>query len=343
MNGSSVNGTCLVIPCQNAGLCSASSGACICPFGLYGTFCEGVWIVGYESAFQAWRWTFIALFILLAVLCILLVLEFWYRKVVVRKVSQEQGGIIFAFFASVFALLYLGIDPFRLQAALRGEITIGLRIGVGIIGNLTLACIANGWSLIMIVWWRIRSPFMGERGRRGVNLLWILSFGTLLMAVVFGVLLPWLGNTADIIFYVYLGVVAVIVGVVIFVSAILTYKQLGRFPERHKGKPSICVDGSNLTSLTLGRMTRLSMHMVACGTVILLAILILIIIAAAPLNSSFLGFYIGRCWISYSIQFLSTFTIPLLLRYRGWKKSGETQTSDPNTSDPKPELQVAEL
>ncbi len=63
--------------------------------------------------------------------------------------------------------------------------------------------------------------------------------------------------------------------------------------------------------------------MAVCGTTIILAIVILVVVAAAPLNGSFLGFYIGRCWVAFGVQFLSNGMILVLLRYRDWKKESD--------------------
>jgi hypothetical protein len=311
---------------MHGSLCLAS-GSCQCAYGLYGQFCQNLWTTGNEEAFAAFRWTFFALFAVLLILCVLATIEFWARKVVkFPYISQEQGGLLFAALAAVCALLYLGIDPYRLEAARANVLTTGYRIGIGILANVTLSSICNGWVMIMLIWFRIRSPFLRVSSRQKIwlRVLWSLVIATFAVAILFGALLPLIGTTvsrgllfrtrfflfffscfkADIVFYIYLGAVAVVIGVVTLVSATLTYRQLSVFSNRHKD-----------------RLVRLSLHMVAYGVAIIMAIIILVVVAVAPLNSSFLGFYLGRCWVAFSVQFMCNSLIPLLLKFRKWKST----------------------
>jgi uncharacterized membrane protein YidH (DUF202 family) len=77
-----------------------------------------------------------------------------------------------------------------------------------------------------------------------------------------------------------------VIGVVILVSASLTYQQLKRFPMRHAD-----------------RLKRLTVHMILCSSAIICAIVALIVVSVVPLNSSFTGFYVGRCWFDDNIVF----------------------------------------
>lgn len=188
------NSSCPITPCKHLAICL--SGSCSCPYGTYGRFCESVYVTSENVAsFEAWRWTYFGLFTLLMLLFLAAVVEFWVRKVQrFPRVSQEQGGLFFGALACVFALLYLGIDPYRIYASQTDTVTVALRIGVGLVANLTLSSTANGWNMLMLIWLRIRSPFMTKGYQVGLVVLSSLVVCTFLVGIVCAVLLPWIGT-----------------------------------------------------------------------------------------------------------------------------------------------------
>ncbi len=289
--------------------CNADSGSCACPYGLAGQYCQLILTDGHEEAFAAWRFTFVALYVLVVILLFCVLIEFWVRKVVVfPRFNREQTGLACAFLAALLELLYVSLDPFRLAAASANAVTAGLRVGSAIIANLSLAFTALGWAVVLLMWLEVRAVTHRAKSRQiAIRIFLCVVIITLAMAFLCaGLLVSPIYGTADIIFYVFLGVLAAAIGVAVMTSAWLTFFQLSRFKKNHEK-----------------RLVRLTIHMIIAGTCFFLAIVALLVVAALNgVNSTFAAFYGFRCWFAFVIQLFCILMIGVLLRYRKWKDEG---------------------
>ncbi len=106
MNGT--NTSCVVVGCMYLTPCNQVTGSCTCAFGLTGRYCNVSWPATNQVAFDAWRFTFVALNAVLALVFVAAIAEFWVRKVrLFPRMNREQMGLSAAFVATVLLLTYL--------------------------------------------------------------------------------------------------------------------------------------------------------------------------------------------------------------------------------------------
>ena len=288
-----------------------------------------------QIAFDAFRFTFVALYALLVLVFAGAVVEFWGRKVrSFPRLNREQVGLSMGFVASVLELVFWSWNPFRFVSIAEGALSPAVRVGTNMVSNLALSCTGIGWVMVLVMWVHVRSPLMGQRGRwEGIMLriFVLLVCTTLAMGAVCAGLTLVIYSTADSIFFVYLGTlgetyvcrlfgfrlltrsrVAFLIGVVILTSASLTYRQLTKFRARHEAQ-----------------LTRLAVHMIVTGTVILLVIVVLLVLTLLPSANASFGAFLGfRCWFTASVHYAAVAVIWFVLRFRRWKESGNHYRKD---------------
>jgi hypothetical protein len=206
----STNTSCVLVGCRNFSPCNAATGACTCTFGLTGQYCSVLWSSTNQAAFDAWRFTFVALNAVLVLVFAAAVVEFWVRRV--RSfpwMNREQVGLSAAFVAVALSMTYHAWDPFRAVSISSGTLTAAQRVGSPLVANVSLSFTAIAWVVVLVMWVHVRAPLMGKRAPWEVILLRVfvgLVLVTFVMACVCSGLVLVIYSTAEAIYYAYLGV-----------------------------------------------------------------------------------------------------------------------------------------
>ena len=284
-------------------------GSCECSQGFYNVTCNALWIDVNPTGWYVTLYLLLALgcvLVALAVVCI--VLHLWFR----RMFSREVLALLFVAFGGSCIIVTLAVDPYGFKAALSGVPTsLASSIVLDVVNLLGYASIACSYGILTFVWLTLRAT------RVSFPVVFVCGsfiFLTIVLAIVCPLLrlIPISYNRT--IFYIYLAVVALAVGITIVFTGLATLCQLRR-----------------LSAERAGMLRRIVVHVVVVGALLVGCVCIFVVVAFFQTDSSFAGFLLARLIVpgllTLALQYavLSTFRF----RRRAWDSVAQNQSSGP--------------
>ncbi len=268
-------------PCLNLAPCSGRN--CTCAVGYFGPQCESRWKDTDPTAFAAVQYTLLSLNALVFVMCVVLVCQYWFKRVIafprLNKAMCAQATLAAS---SVFGLLTYAVDPYRFVASAGGYLTQSYRAGLSVLSNLFLGLVGCAYLFLAATWLTIMTS-EGRWARDEWTIAASVSFFVLcaLILIMSGVCAAlWmvlLTSLADTIFLVFLAVIAVAISVTVLIGAISTVRDLHRFQAKNK---------------TLTRSV--ATHAITVVVGVVMCAVLLAALSLGPVNTSFAAFLYAR-------------------------------------------------
>lgn len=226
-----------------AGFCNTNF-TCDCLTGYVGLLCS-LPIVD-ETPSLAAQWLAVRIITCLVqssifVLSLVFSFQYWYLgKVPYLKFSREMVALLFISCASICAVLSLSIDPFRYNVVRQGlKVSEAYNGGLQLFANLAIAFIACAYGVLIAHWITIRTARTAVKGwsKPAYRVFILVTTLNLVIAFVCSWLEGYLGRSYRYIFFGWVGVYSLTVGVFVIYSGIRTIQQISKFKsERTKGR-----------------------------------------------------------------------------------------------------------
>jgi hypothetical protein len=227
--------------CTRFGTCELQKLLCLCSQGYHGERCEVLWLDSNPTAWYAVVWTLFGIGIVLIALSVFnIVLHYYFRSVVFPHVSIAVLGLVTCTLGGVFTLLTVSLDPYDFRTST--TFSVSYEVGINIINSLGYAFIACSvsnntfkhlkfcnhslqYGILTVQWLTVRETVVARWIR--ISFAVFVSF-TLALAFVCPCLILVPVSFHDVIFYLYLAIVALFCAVVIIVTGLSTLTTLSR-------------------------------------------------------------------------------------------------------------------